>query len=206
MDIKKEFELSIRNVFTIPNFLSYIRILLIIPFVCLFASKKYVYAAVCLVISGLSDCIDGFLARALGQVTKLGKVLDPIADKLTLLSVGICLSFAKPMVIPVTALLILKDITMVAGASYLINKGIMPCAAEWYGKVGTICFYLSVSIIVVFDLIVKVERFEIVSFILLSITAVIMLYSLFRYSRIFKELVKNTEEKAESKEKTQIVN
>ncbi len=198
MDLRKEFELTPKNIFTIPNILSYIRIVLIIPFMVMFLQKRYVYAAVCLVISGLTDCIDGFLARSLNQVTKLGKVLDPIADKLTLLSVGICISFAKPMVIPVTALLILKDITMVAGASYLINKGIMPCASEWYGKVGTVCFYLSVSAIVVFDLIVQVKGFEIVSFILLSLTTVIMLYSLFRYSKIFKELIKNAEEGSES--------
>lgn len=198
MDLKKEFKLNTKNIFTIPNILSYIRIILIVPFVILFIKENYLWAAVCLIASALSDCVDGFLARKLNQITKLGKMLDPIADKLTLLAVGVCICVAEYMVIPVVLILIVKDILMITGASIMLKKGVMPCASEWYGKVGTVCFYTSVTAIVVFDLILKIPHFNIVSFVLLTVTAIIMIYSLFRYSQIFKESIKQANKKEDS--------
>ncbi len=194
MNLKKEFELNSKNIFTIPNILSYIRILLIVPLVIFFLREKYLWSAICLVLSGLSDCVDGFLARKLNQVTKLGKMLDPIADKLTLLAVGVCISVAEPLVIPVILILITKDILMVTGASIMLKKGVMPCASLWFGKVGTVCFYTSVTAIVIFDLIMKIPHFNIVSFVLLTVTAIIMIYSLFRYSQIFRDSLRNAKE------------
>ncbi len=198
MNLKKEFELNSKNIFTIPNILSYIRILLIVPFVILFLRENYLWAAICLIVSGLSDCVDGFLARKLNQITKLGKMLDPIADKLTLLAVGVCISIAEPLVIPVILILIAKDILMVTGASIMLKKGVMPCASLWFGKVGTVCFYTSVTAIVIFDLIMKIPHFNIVSFVLLTVTAIIMIYSLFRYSQIFRTSLKQAKESDES--------
>ncbi len=199
MEWNKEKKVDFRYIFTVPNILSYFRILLIVPFVMLFLKKEYVWAAVCIILSGLSDCVDGFLARKLNQITQLGKMLDPVADKLTLLAVGICLSVVEPMIIPVIIILIIKDLLMLVGASLMLKNKVMPFASEWYGKVGTVCFYVSVAAIVVFDLILKVENFNIVSLVLLSITAVVMIYSLVRYYLIFKAMMKNAkEEKSES--------
>ncbi len=198
MEWNKEKKIDLRYIFTVPNILSYIRIILIVPFVILFLRKEYLWAAVCIIISGLSDCVDGFLARKLNQITQLGKMLDPVADKLTLLAVGVCLSVVEPMIIPVIIILIIKDLLMLVGASLMLKNKVMPFASEWYGKVGTVCFYVSVAAIVVFDLILKVENFNIVSLILLSVTAVIMIYSLIRYYLIFKGMMKKAkEEKSE---------
>ncbi len=196
MEWNKEKKIDFRYIFTIPNILSYIRILLIVPFVILFLKENYIWAAVCILISGLTDCVDGFLARKLNQITQLGKMLDPIADKLTLLAVGVCLSVAEPMIIPVIIILAIKDLLMLVGASIMLRKKLMPFAAEWYGKLGTICFYVSVAAIVVFDLILKVENFSIVSLILLSLTAVIMIYSLIRYYMIFRSIMKKAKEES----------
>ena len=63
------------------------RFALVVPFVILFLNEKYLESAICIGLSGISDCLDGFFARKLNQVTQLGKLLDPIADKITLISV-----------------------------------------------------------------------------------------------------------------------
>lgn len=201
MEWNKEKKIDFRYIFTVPNILSYIRILLIVPVVILFLDEKYIWAAVCIIASGLTDCVDGFLARKLNQITQLGKMLDPVADKLTLLAVGICLSFAEPMIIPVIIILIIKDLLMLVGASIMLKKKLMPFASEWYGKVGTICFYVSVSAMVVFDLILEVENFSVISVILLSLTAIVMIYSLIRYYMIFRSMMQKAKEESTSPEK-----
>ena len=92
--------------------------------------------------------LDGFIARKFNMISDFGKIIDPVADKLTLIAVGICVMIAEPMVLPVVVILMLKDLLMLIGASVLLRKKVKPCAAEWYGKVGTICFYVSVVSIV----------------------------------------------------------
>ena len=81
---------------TIPNIITYVRFVLIIPFVYFFLAEQYIYAAICIGLSGLSDCFDGMAARKLNQVTPLGKILDPIADKVTLFAVVICMVIYVP--------------------------------------------------------------------------------------------------------------
>ena len=120
---------------TIPNIITYVRFVLIIPFVYFFLAEQYIYAAICIGLSGLSDCFDGMAARKLNQVTPLGKILDPIADKVTLFAVVICMVIYVPMVLPILVTLLVKE-------------RLTPPSANWYGKVGTIIFYFSVCLIV----------------------------------------------------------
>lgn len=194
MQWNKEKKVDWKYLLTVPNILSYIRIVLVIPFMVFFIRKDYITSMIIIGFSGLTDCVDGFLARKLNQVTQLGKMLDPVADKLTLLAVSVCLSVIQPLIFPVVLILVVKDILMLIGASILLRKRIMPVASEWYGKLGTICFYVSVTAVVLFDIIWNVENFWIVSYVLLSITAGIMIYSLFRYHLIFKTLMKEYKE------------
>ena len=84
-------ESCIKNdLLTVPNFLSVIRIILIWPFVVSVVRNDYVWAGIILAVSGLSDLFDGITSRKFNQVTRLGKMLDPAADKLTLMAVMIC--------------------------------------------------------------------------------------------------------------------
>ncbi len=194
MEWNKEKKIDLKYIFTIPNILSYLRLLLIPPFMSSFLKGRYVVSAVLILFSGISDCLDGFLARKLNQITQLGKLIDPVADKLTLIAVAVCLSIIEPMIFPVVAILATKDILMLIGATLLLKKHILPVAAAWYGKVGTVCFYISVAAIVVFDIWLKVENFAVVSFIMLSVTALVMIYSLIRYYFIFKALLAQAKE------------
>lgn len=181
---------SIDSVFTIPNIISITRILLIVPFTIYFIIEEYIIAFAIILLSGVSDCLDGFIARKLNQVTELGKLLDPIADKLTLVSVLICLGVLIPKLLPMVIILALKDVLMLFGGLYLLKQGITPPPAKWYGKLATIVFYISVIIIVFFKGFLEYEVYML-TFILLSITFVAMMFALVKYAIIFKALLKN---------------
>lgn len=185
---------------TIPNLLSVLRILLIIPFICLFLSKNYIAAAVMVVLSGLSDMFDGMIARRFNQITALGKILDPIADKLTLVAVIICVGIIVPKIIPLVIILVLKDLLMLMGGAYLIKKKITPPAAKWYGKLSTILFYVSVSVIVLLEIITgSASDFAVLTTVIMLITTAAMLFSMGNYFLIFLSLLK--EKKAEAAKK-----
>ena len=119
-------EVISKDLMTIPNAISFIRILLITPFVAFFIQRMYVAAAITVGISGLSDLFDGWIARKFHQESELGKVLDPLADKLTLIAVGVCLIFIEPYVLPLMIIMVLKDVLMIIGGTIVINQGVIP--------------------------------------------------------------------------------
>lgn len=181
--------IKVSDFFTIPNLLTYLRIIIIIPFVICFLNHKYIMAMILIGISALSDCCDGFIARKFNQITDLGKLLDPVADKLTLLSVMVCITIFTPVVLPVMTILVLKDVVMLMGGTRLLKKGLTPPAAKWYGKIGTILFYFSVILIVFLKAMFGYEN-AVLSLILLSVTAVVMIYALVQYYLIYLQLIK----------------
>lgn len=174
--------------FNIPNILSFIRIIIIIPFILYFLNDDYLFAALMLMFSGLSDMFDGIIARKLNQITKLGKILDPVADKLTLTAVIICIGIKFPEVFPLVVILILKDASMLIAGSFLLKKGVEPPAAKWYGKLSTVFFYVSAIIIVALKAIWGINN-PVLSVSLLSVTAVFMMFALFKYFIIFLKLI-----------------
>ena len=106
----------------VPNALSLFRIVLIVPFVYYFLHDQIVPAAACLVLSGLSDMFDGMIARKFHQITELGKMLDPVADKLTQGTVAVCLAIEQPVLIPLLAIFIVKELLMLVAGSFLVLK------------------------------------------------------------------------------------
>lgn len=181
-------ELS-KNTFTIPNIISLFRIILITPFVVFFLNQDYIVAAVLLVVSGISDFLDGVIARKFHQESELGKILDPLADKLTLIAVGVCLIFIEPFVLPLMIIMVLKDLLMLIGGSVVIKQGVIPPKSKWYGKLSTVLFYVTVSLIVVMKIFGYVNRP--LSIILLSVTAFMMLFSLINYIGMFIQIQKD---------------
>ncbi len=153
--MKEKLAFWFENWKTIPNLLSFIRILLIPVFAVLFYNEHNVAAVIVLAISGFSDLIDGKIARKYNQVSNLGKMLDPIADKLTVFAIAIILfikfwnaendalhSFAW-----VFLLFIGKDILMLVVGGIMIVLGMRPSAAEIYGKLATVIFYVGMVVI-----------------------------------------------------------
>lgn len=183
--------INLKDIKTIPNILSLFRIALIIPFVIFFLRSNYIAAAVFIILSGVTDALDGFVARKFNQITDLGKMLDPLADKLTLIAIMICIVILFPIVLPVVAILIVKDIVMMIGASVLLKSDIKPPAARWYGKIGTVMFYISVALIVFLKAAFNYEN-PILSLVLLGATAAMMIFALIEYFLIFIKLKNNS--------------
>ena len=139
-----------------------------------------------------SDFIDGYIARKFNQVTKLGKILDPIADKLTLLAVAVCIAVMTPEVIPVLAVLIIKDLLMLIGGSRIIRAGLVPPPARWYGKLATLLFYISVCTIVFLKAVYRYESI-VLNFILLTVTTLAMIFALIKYYLLYRDLMKSAD-------------
>ena len=194
-------EVISKDLMTIPNAISFVRILLITPFVAFFIAAKYITgnyipAIIIIALSGISDLFDGMIARKFHQESELGKVLDPLADKLTLIAVGICLIFIEPYVLPLMIIMVLKDILMIIGGTIIINKGVIPPKSSWYGKASTFIFYISVAMVVLME----IFNFhnETISLAVLGVTAGMMIFSLVNYAIIFFKIQKQIKTKEES--------
>ncbi len=202
-DIKQSGASSLSNrALTIPNFICLVRILLITPFVVFFLDGEYVSAAVVIIISGLSDCFDGFIARKFNQESELGKILDPLADKLTLLAVGVCLVVIEPYFLPIVLILVSKDILMLIGSTKVVKKGILVPKSKWYGKLGTVMFYVTVTFIVFMEMLESAENpiinmskqtGMIISMIMLVLTAAMMIFALIKYYFMYRDIMLKSE-------------
>ena len=185
---------------TIPNILSYLRLILVVPFVYYFIRglyddpRHYITAAVCIVISGLTDCFDGLLARKLNQVTSLGKILDPLADKITLIAVAVCMVIYIPALLPLMLVLFIKDFTMLICGLVLLVKKIPLPASRWYGKVATVVFYISVTVIIFLKAVYQYENPTLI-LVLFCITAAVMIFALLNYSKMFLDILKENKSK-----------
>ena len=143
---------------TIPNLLSLIRIALIPVFAVLFVNENYLWAVIVLAISGLTDFFDGKIARKFNQISALGKLLDPIADKLSQMTIAVVfyLTFKNSVDETVKAfswiflVFIIKEAVMVVGGAIMIAFGIKPVAAEMPGKIATFAFYSIMCVVMAF--------------------------------------------------------
>ncbi len=180
----------IKDNLTIPNILSVTRIILIIPFIISVFNNDYVTAVIVLAVSGLSDLFDGIIARELGQITSLGKMLDPTADKITLTAVMICVGVKFPNIFPFMIILIIKEVLMLMAGAFLINRKQTPPSAKWYGKLSTVIFYVSVITIIGLKAIWGINIMAL-NISLMSLTALCMGYAMFRYYKIFMFMIRN---------------
>lgn len=168
-----------KQILTIPNLLSVFRILLIPLIVWLYCGKQdYLLAAWVLLLSGATDIADGFIARRFHMVSDLGKVLDPIADKLTQCAMLICLLTRFPlMACPLAALVVKETMDGLMGLMVVKKTGIV-CGAEWHGKAAT-CLLFAVMVIHV----LWYELSPQLSFALILLATAIQLFSLVLYLR-----------------------
>ncbi len=141
----------------IPNLLTLLRILLVPVFFLRYVTAQsqweYGVAAAILLFSGVTDLLDGLIARRTGSITQWGKVFDPLADKLTQMAVMVALWVKYPGFWPVYCLLILKEALMIAGGLRLYHKFERVESARWFGKLATVVFYVAmVKIIATVDI------------------------------------------------------
>ena len=127
--------------FSIPNLLSYFRLLLIPVFIVLYVHEEFTAALITLAVSGLSDILDGRIARKYNMVTDLGKVLDPVADKLTQCAMMLCVAMRYPAMWWLLGLHVVKEIIMLVMGWYVLKKTDTVNSAIWVGKLCTGVIY-----------------------------------------------------------------
>lgn len=133
----------------IPNVLSVFRICLVPVFVYLFSIKeKHFWAMGVFLLAGATDVIDGYLARHNNWITDIGKVLDPLADKCMQIAALVCLGLSKLVPWWVVLVLSAKEAVLLVGATNVLKKKKVYVQSSWYGKAGTVAFYIVVVLLV----------------------------------------------------------
>lgn len=165
------------KIWTIPNILSFLRLALI-PIICvLYFIKDGILASIALVLSALTDVVDGFIARRFDMVSDFGKALDPIADKLTQAVVLVCLASRFSYMLSVFTLLLVKDVVTGAISLYVTQKTGTVNGAVWHGKLTTVLLYGTMFLHLIWQGISPL-----VSYILISLSAAVMLMSFILYA------------------------
>lgn len=133
----------------VPNILTIIRFFLI-PFIVVFTLQdNYIIASIFLILSGITDVADGFIARKYNLITDFGKLMDPLADKCTQVATLLVLVVQSIIPIWILIIVIIKEILLIAGASFLYGKDLV-VSSKWYGKISTVLFYVAIFCSMVF--------------------------------------------------------
>lgn len=197
-----DFKSNMKDLFdgylTIPNLLSVIRIILIPVFAVLLLKDYVVAAIIVIIVAELTDLLDGKIARKFNQVSALGKLLDPIADKLSQISIVIVLivKYWDNAIKYLFMFFIAKEIIMLIGGAVLLSKGLRPVAAEIWGKVATTVFCIVMIFVLAFGengALCDLTGFtlpNVVTWVLVSISAVCTLCSLLGYAPGFIKQLK----------------
>ena len=167
------------KILTIPNMLSLFRLCLIPVIMWLYCVEdNYLWAGIVLIVSGITDTVDGFVARHFHMTSDLGKVLDPVADKLTQAAMLFCLLTRFPLMIVPLGIMVLKEFFMGVTGLMVIQKTGKVFGADWHGKVTTWLLY-AMMILHVFWYNIPAA----LSRVLIAACVVMMLISLVLYGR-----------------------
>ena len=167
-----------KQVFTIPNLLSLFRLLLVPVIVWLYCGKEdYPLTAFVLLLSGATDIADGFIARHFDMVSDFGKVLDPVADKLTQTAALVCLLTRFRAIWWLLGTLVVKETVMTVMGLLVIRRTKAVYSSEWHGKLATCVLYA-----VIFTHIVWYDITQPVSVLLAAAGAACILLSLVLYT------------------------
>ena len=142
MNLKEKIRKLFTNVWTIPNVLTMIRLILVPVFVVVFLKGHRMASLAVFAAASLTDMLDGYLARKLNQITDFGKLFDPLADKLMVLSAMVCQGIAG--VFPWSAIIIVaaKELFMVIGGLLMLKNDVV-VYSNYVGKAAQVCFILS---------------------------------------------------------------
>lgn len=205
---------------TIPNILSFIRIALIPVFCVLMAGamegevlniKKFVIGIIVFAVAGLTDLFDGKIARKFNQVTDLGKMLDPVADKLTQFAVAIILMvwfWGDWLFIGLFSIYIIKEVFQIIAGMIMLSRYDKPMMAAFWGKASTFVFYiviitmfltsekgllhqLFIQNIIGFDFVMP----KVILYILVGISVIFMIRAFFSYIPDYLEAMKHTNQR-----------
>ena len=175
---------------SVPNILCYVRILLLPVFAALFCLKQDVWAAVVVLLSALTDVMDGMIARKFHMETEVGKILDPLADKLTQAVVSGCLLFRYPVMWILFSVIVVKESFQGIGGLLLYRKLKAMRSSEWFGKLSTAFFYAVMAYLVLFAPEPEGSWYVVLP---VLVSAGLMLFALVRYFLRFVQVISAAE-------------
>jgi cardiolipin synthase len=172
-----------KDILTIPNFFSFIRIFLVIPIFYYISLNENITALIYVAIALITDGLDGFLARRLNQISELGKVLDPLADKICITGGFVALSVFQGFPVWITIIIISRDLIIAIGSIWLIGRNKVVFPSNYIGKV-------TVFLITVYAVIFLLGLNVLYTPLLIAVI-VMLIISLFYYAKIFFTNLKN---------------
>jgi len=136
------------RILTVPNLLSFVRLALVPVFLVFLLNGQDIAALLVLVFSSLTDFLDGWLARRLHQVTRLGQLLDPAADRLYIIATLLGLAIREVVPWWFVAVIVSRDVMLVVLGVILANRGYGPLPVHHLGKFATFCLFYALPLIV----------------------------------------------------------
>ncbi|WP_281883097.1 CDP-alcohol phosphatidyltransferase family protein [Paenibacillus sp. YYML68] len=132
----------------VPNLLTIARLLLIPVYIIVFQAGHVKSAFFVLLAAGLTDILDGHIARRNKQVTQLGSMLDPLADKLMMITVILLLVWSDRISWLAAAAIFLRDAGMIVGSAIFHFRGLRTVPANSLGKLTTVLYYIAILLLV----------------------------------------------------------
>ena len=164
----------------IPNILTVIR-LIFVPFVVIaIAKENYILGLILFTISSVTDVLDGIIARKFNLISDFGKLMDPLADKLTQISVLVTLTIKGIIPLWIIIVLIIKEVILISGAAFLYGKELV-VSSRWYGKLTTVLMFVAV----ISSLLVRSFNFVQFDIYIYYVVVVLAIFSLISYIHYF---------------------
>lgn len=135
------------RILTLPNLLSFLRLALVPVFLLLLVEGEDIWALVVLAVSGITDFLDGFLARKLNQVSRLGQLLDPAADRLYILAALLGLAIRSLIPWWLVVVILARDVMLIVVAILLARRGHGAFPVNWVGKFATACLMVGFPVL-----------------------------------------------------------
>ena len=179
------------QILTIPNLLSLVRLAMIPVIVWLYCVEKNYYAAIGMtLLSGATDIIDGYIARHFNMISDFGKILDPIADKLTQASLLLCLLSKYKLMWGLITLFAVCEITKLILGAVVMKKHDEVNSAKWYGKLNTVVIYAVMMLLILFP-----NMNGIVANCLITLCGAIMLMAHVLYALFYYRILRDRKKK-----------
>ncbi len=186
-----KFKFEVKDLFKLPNILCYIRIALVPLFVYLYFTAEepvdYYVATLVVMLSGITDFLDGQIARRCNMITDLGKIIDPAADKLMQLAMLVTLAINIPYMCILAVYLIVKEVVMALMGLVVMKRANRRLdGAKWYGKVCTAVLYVCMLALVAFPhLRVNLQ------YVIMIVCAAVLTFAFIMYIRIYIIMLKD---------------
>lgn len=171
----------------LPNTLSLIRLFLVPVFAAVYFSSlpdAHAWAVLVYAAASVTDIADGYIARRFHQITRLGRVLDPLADKLMTFTVILCIALDGTIPLWAVAVFLGKEILMAVGGACMLHRTKDVISSNWLGKASTAIFFVVLAVLVLFPVPRKTAT------LLISFALLFTIAALFRYIVAFRQVMR----------------